>query len=279
MKKLKLFAFITASFLLLVSASVWEGAAAGGEDLPENGLLLATNSFPVNTLVEVVNLENGKSATLIVSSPLENSGVMALLSRDAANAIGLESAGRIRMTEKDDQLDYSGFGEGQSISGDPDYTDYSLDGYDLALIPAETRPPEDWQEPDPEYIISAIPEIIEAPVIPESIVIPIIPVAPQPVITPEPQSSSITPVFSVPVIQNLERGRYYVQIGAYRKAATVESEISKVERNLPVAIMKTGNADDPIYRVLIGPLSLGESGVVLQRYKAIYNDAFLRVGN
>jgi hypothetical protein len=63
-------AIIAASVFLLVSASVWEGTAVVGESLPDNGFYLATNSFPVNTIVEVVNLENNKSAILIVSSSL-----------------------------------------------------------------------------------------------------------------------------------------------------------------------------------------------------------------
>jgi len=274
MKKINLLAAITASVFMLVSASVWEGAAAVGENFPETGLFLATNTFPVNTIVEVVNLENDKTVNLIVSSSLENSGVLALLSKDAAECIGLNSSGRIRMRENDDQLSYSGPGERRFFSGDPNYTS-DLDGLDLALIPAETRPPEDWQVPDPDYFISSIPAATTPPGIYEPPFFPVIPPVTQSVIPP---SASVTPRLSVPMIQNFERGSYYVQIGAYRKMQTVESEIAKVDMNLPVAIMQIDGADEPIYRVLIGPLKLGESGAVFQRYKEIYKDAFLRVG-
>jgi len=312
MKKACLFAAITASVFLLVSASVWEGTAVIGDNFPENGFYLATNSFPVNTIVEVTNLENNRTASLIVSSSLENSGLLALLSKDAADYIGLTSMGRIRMRERDDQVNYSGFGERRFFSGDPNYNAgednegmeeleslLGLDGYDLAMIAAELRPPEDWREPDPEYFISSIlsiletlsvpeiydiyetpepPETIQLPEIYEAPVITVIPSVPQPPIQPSVSANSTATRFSAPIIQSFERGMYYVQIGAYRTTQTVESEILKVDKNLPVVIMRIESEDGPIYRVLIGPLNFGESGAILQRYKAIYKDAFLRVG-
>jgi hypothetical protein len=173
------------------------------------------------------------------------------------------------------------------FSGDSNYSsgeNTGLDGYDLALIPAETRPPEDLREPDPDNFVSSIPliktpyEIYEPPVVNVISAIPERAVPP-----PAPVNSTTVTRFSAPLIQNFEIGMYYVQIGTYEKAQTVESEILKVEKNLPVAvmqtIMKTGNTEKLVYRVLIGPLKIGESGAVLQRYKEIYKDAFLRVGD
>jgi hypothetical protein len=304
MKKTISLAAIAVSVFMLVSASVWEGTAAVGENLPENGFYLATNSFPVNTIVEVVNLENNRSAILIVSSSLENSGLLALLSIDAAEYIGLNNMGRIRMRERDDQVTYSGLGERMFFSGDPNYStdgnagsertdagEYIVgeyftnpDGYDLAMIPAENRPPEDWKEPDSDYFIPPVPAApaIPANTIPPEIYIPpainVIPPVPERAAAPPAQAGSTTVRFSAPVIQSFERGMYYVQIGAYRTAQTVESEIIKVDKNLPVAVMRIESEDGPIYRVLIGPLNLGEGGAVLQRYRAIYKDAIIRVG-
>jgi hypothetical protein len=293
-KKISLLTAITASVFMLVSASVWEGAAVIGEDLPER--TLATTHLPVNTVVEVINLENNRSVILIVSSSpssLDNSGLLAMLSKDAADYIGLNNMGRIRMRE-DDQLNYPGLGERKFFSGDPDYgTDgntgneriyggehiVDLDGYDLAMIPAENRPPEDWQVPDPDYFISPITVTAVPSETYEESVITVIPPIPIPVVPSIPPAASTITSFSAPVIQNFERGMYYVQIGAYRTTQTVESEILKVDKNLPAAVMKIESEDGPIYRVLIGPLNLGEGGAVLQRYKAIYKDAILRVGN
>jgi len=289
MKKASLLAAIIVSIFTLISASVWEGAVGIDPGLPENGL--ATNSFPVNTIVEVINLENNTSANLIVSSSLDNSGLLALISKEAADYIGLSNMGRIRMKEKDDQLTYSGFGERSFFSGDPNYStggspgnesgDFitDLDGYDLAMVPAETRPPEGLYLPDPNYFIPPIsantaPSENYAPP-----VINVIPSVPQTVIPPSASASKTITQFSAPIIESFVKGMYYVQIGAYRTAQTVESEISKIEKNLPVALMRLESEDGPIYRVLIGPLNLGESGAILQRYKAIYKDSFLRVGN
>ena len=267
MKKAYLFAAVAASFFMMVSASEWEGPAAIGENFSGNGYYLATNYFPKNTLVEVVNLENDRTAIIIVSAALDNSKLLALLSKDAAAAIGLSNMGRIRMKEKDSQISYSGLGERGVFSGDTNYTS-DLEGYDLAFIPAEIRPPEDFREPDPGSFIPPISKTTEPPVV---AVIPMPPVV-----------TNATPRFSAPLIQNLESGSYYVQIGAYEKTQTVESEITKIEKNLPVAVMetvmKTGNAEKLVYRVLIGPLSLGESGPVFQKYRAIYKDAFLWIG-
>jgi len=304
MKKITLLAAITASVFMLVSASVWEGAAGIGINFPENGNYLATNSFPVNTIVEVVNLENNKSAILIVSSSLDNSGLLALLSADAADFIGLKDIGRIRMREKDDQVSYFGLGERRFFSGDPNYTaglytdnermgneDFftDLDDFDWAMITAEPRPPEDWREPDLDDFISPITvnsgTANSENKLPSDINKPSDTIGTTSTSTNFNQSgqpfasvNSTTDLSSL-LIQSFERGMYYVQIGAYKTTQTVQSEIHKVDNNLPVAIMKIGSAEEPIYRVLIGPLNLGEGGAVLQRYKATYKDAFIRIGN
>jgi len=289
MKKASLLAAIIVSIFTLVSASVWEGAVGIDPDLPENGL--ATSSFPVNTIVEVINLENNISANLIVSSSLDNSGLLALISKEAADYIGLSNMGRIRMREKDDQVTYTGFGERSFYSGDPNYgtggnpgnergdfiTD--LDGYDLAMVPAETRPPEGLYLPDPNYFIPPVSSNTAPSENYEPPAVNIIPPVPQTVIPPAASANTTITQFSAPIIQSFVKGMYYVQIGAYRTAQTVESEILKIEKNLPVALMRLESEDGPIYRVLIGPLNLGESGAILQRYKATYKDAFIRVGN
>ena len=275
MKKVNIFAVITVSIYMLVSASVWEGTASIEENFPENGPYLATNHFPKNTLVEVINLESNKSATLIVYAPLDNSKLLAVLSREAADSIGLTDLGRIRMKEKDDQISYSSLGERRVYSGDFDYTS-DLDGYDLSLVPADNRPPEDSRGPDPGSFIPSIPNVAAQP-----LVVTAIPAIPEQ-LPPPVAVNATTPRFSAPLIQSFEKGSYYVQIGAFEKIQTVESEIQKIDKNLPVAVMETvmvtGNTEKLVYRVLIGPLNLGESGTVFQKYKAIYKDAFLRIG-
>ena len=111
-----------AALVFLPGASVWEGAAAVSMDFPESGLYVATNSFPRNTVVELTNLETGKTVRVIVTAGLDTPGLLALVSREAADVIGLRSRtiGRIRMIAMQDPIAFSRFSE-EYRSGDPDY--------------------------------------------------------------------------------------------------------------------------------------------------------------
>jgi hypothetical protein len=110
------------ALLLFTGASVWEGSAAvsvAGE-LPEGAYYVATNSFPRNTVVDVTNLENGRTIRVIVAAGLDSPGLLAMLSRNAATAIGvqLRGIGRIRMTAPSDPVAFSRFTEERELSGD-----------------------------------------------------------------------------------------------------------------------------------------------------------------
>ena len=390
MKKTFFLLCIPVLLFILSSATVWEGAAAvsSGGELPGNGLYIATNSFPLNTVVDVTNLENGLTTRATAFSNIENSpGLLALLSKDAADAIGIagRSLGRIRITQSANQMDLSRNSQGLNVSGDPDFNpaafvslnsiDFSanagaepdpensrtesgdlivdLPGYEdttyspdysiipepvpeavetatddntlpdyllnepqsgeLSLVPAETRPPEGNIALDSAYIIPEVPPVVSPAVSPvvypqsppavdaaavmidPSLIIDSIGSSPavnynellnQPS-SGDPFNNTVsmqdyTPVFtpfSAPLISNLERGKYYLQIAAYSKEETVRTELSKIDQNLPVAVMNAGNSEKPVYRILIGPVNLGESGALLQRFKTSYKDAFVRLGS
>jgi cell division protein FtsN len=113
------------ALVFCLGASVWEGAAAVGlnGELPEGGFYVATKSFPRNTVVDVTNLENGKTVRAIVASALDSPGLLTVLSREAADLIGLSSRsiGRVRMTMPSDPVAFSRFTEGLGSSGDPDF--------------------------------------------------------------------------------------------------------------------------------------------------------------
>jgi hypothetical protein len=108
--RITFFAALSASLVLLVSATVWEGVSAvvSKGDLPGN-YSVATNSFPKNTVVEITNLENGKMVRALVVSGLDASGFLATLSRKAADAIDLrrDYTCRIRMTRPSDEFAFS----------------------------------------------------------------------------------------------------------------------------------------------------------------------------
>ncbi|MDR0457269.1 MAG: hypothetical protein LBH20_11380 [Treponema sp.] len=110
--KTKFLMVICASLTLLVSATVWEGVTdvVSGKDLPGN-FSVATNSFPRNSVVDITNLENGKVVRVLVVSGLETTGLLATLSRNAADSIDLRgnSTGRIRITQPADDIAFSNF--------------------------------------------------------------------------------------------------------------------------------------------------------------------------
>ena len=399
MKKINLFVCICAAFVVFVNASVWEGAAAvaAGGELPESGLYMATNSFPVNTVVDVTNLDNGKTVRVTAVKGLESPGLLALLSKEAGSALDLQgqTPGRIRVSQATDPAALSRLAAGRNTSGDPDFDPAALaaqNGYDsnsagtdqnspaadtladtikaetaepivdlpddtqpamapapvqpavaeaaavqpdapqpavvqsvpaasstapaepavqppgvqnaeLILAPAENRPPDAGPKPDSAYII---PEISSAPasplVSPPAALSPLVPqdstsvymdpsLFIDPIKTtnakdvaesatqPVAQSDSYpVQIFTAPLITDLEKGSYYLQIAAFSKEESVRSVLSTMDNNLPLAIMNAGSAEKPVYRVLIGPVNLGESGALLRRFKSSYKDAFVRLG-
>jgi hypothetical protein len=68
-----------------------------------------------------------------------------------------------------------------------------------------------------------------------------------------------------------------VQLGAFRHPALVEAELGRIDRSYPLLIESSGTAEAPLYRILIGPMSEGESGAVLRQVRGLgFPDAFLR---
>jgi hypothetical protein len=140
----------------------------------------------------------------------------------------------------------------------------------VALVPAGERPPTSADDaglpadaevaPLGEAVVSARPTAAK----PESAAVP---------------ASREGPNFGAPVISDLETGKYYLQLGAFGKAEAVEAEIAKHGKAYPLAIQSSGSVEKPVYRVLVGPVNLGESGALLQRFKRSgYKDAFVKQG-
>ena len=114
--KVKVLILVIAAVFLFQSSSPWEGAAgvASNGELPISGFFIATNSFPRNTVVDITNIETGRSTRAIVGNNLNNSGLLAIVSRDAAQLIGMRagSVSRIRIVAPSDPLAYQRFTEG-----------------------------------------------------------------------------------------------------------------------------------------------------------------------
>jgi hypothetical protein len=125
MKKRLIFAFIiAASIFMFLGASPWEGSAAiapNGE-LPITGYYIATNAFPRNTVVDITNIETGRSTRVIVSNVLTSPGLLAIVSREAGELIGMRagSLSRIRIIQPSDPMAYMRFTQNMK-EGTPDF--------------------------------------------------------------------------------------------------------------------------------------------------------------
>ena len=137
----------------------------------------------------------------------------------------------------------------------------------IVLLPVESNPPA-VEEIEEETI-----EPIVAPVVEKSVT-----VVPEPMIlepSKETETSTSYQKYLVPSLQDLESGKYYIQIASLRDDKNIEEIISKYANNYPITIVP--NRAGTVKQVMVGPLSMDEYGVVLQRFKSYgYKDAFLR---
>ena len=141
----------------------------------------------------------------------------------------------------------------------------------IVLVPVESNPPA--VESTEEEIEEETIEPIVAPVVEKSVT-----VVPEPIIlepSKETETSTSYQKYLVPSLQDLESGKYYIQIASLRDDKNIEEIISKYANNYPITIVP--NRAGTVKQVMVGPLSMDEYGVVLQRFKSYgYKDAFLR---
>jgi len=141
----------------------------------------------------------------------------------------------------------------------------------LKLIPSQERVPQPDHQPfiPPEYFVPPISS-------PPSAVVEKKEPSPQPAVQPV---SKNTKPFNAPIVTSLERGKWYVQIGAYTKTGLMEEAVNRVGTTSPVVIHSVGTDANPMFRVMLGPFSQSESKTVQQRFKTKGYDTFLRSGN
>jgi len=115
---------ITLSLFTVTVLSSWEGAAAVAPEgeLPAVGFFIATNSFPRNIVVDITNLETNKTTRAIVANGLDNPGLLAIISREAAELIGMRrgAISTIKIVQPTEPVAYLRFAEG-AASGTPYY--------------------------------------------------------------------------------------------------------------------------------------------------------------
>ena len=79
--------------------SAWEGASAVGSatEFPPAGLYAASDTFPRNSMVDVLNLDTGRRARLIVVRRLDIPGLFMTVSPEAAKDLGMDQNGTARL--------------------------------------------------------------------------------------------------------------------------------------------------------------------------------------
>ncbi|MDR0540185.1 MAG: hypothetical protein LBG74_06760, partial [Spirochaetaceae bacterium] len=171
-------AFFAAVIFLAFSGASWEGPSgiAPVGELPERGFYVTSGSFPANTVVDIVNLETGQTIQAIVRSGQSGPGGTALLSRDAADALGIaqRNGSRIRLNPPSEAIAFSRFTDGRSFSGDPDFDSRAFVRENALIrrreIIANDVYPRDSYSQDKPYVKpevdisqSAVPSIISPP--------------------------------------------------------------------------------------------------------------------
>jgi hypothetical protein len=164
---------MAAAVVTLIGASLWEGNAAVSPDILDRGYFVATNSFPINTIVDVTNLENGKKIRVMVVDGLDQPGLLLTLSRDAAETIGLslKSLGRVRMEQPSEEEAYSQF-----INGSPS----SVAATTAGTLPAKEAVPPPPVAAEPPPVEQTTPAVV-APSPPVEQTPPAVVAAPSPV--------------------------------------------------------------------------------------------------
>ena len=149
------------------SGSVWEGTASMSRygEFPATGYYGASNSFPRNTIIEVENVENGKTTSVIVADRLENPGLFLLLSKEAAAELKITQDEtvpvRVSLERQRDEM-------AESISSERPYTaDPDINPSAAVERTAEAEEQEEVPEEEPEEVAVADEQEEEPEVEPE----------------------------------------------------------------------------------------------------------------
>ena len=154
----------------------------------------------------------------------------------------------------------------------------------IVLIPTDSMPPvqneeEKTEEPSQtetsEEKTESFDELpAETPVEPDT------DTEEKPEITEKPEVEQSTEVLSyekymVGSLKDLESGKYYIQIATLSIDANIMEIVNKYSKNYPITIVPMAGGIRK--QIMVGPLSVDEYAVVLERFRSYgYKDAFLR---
>jgi hypothetical protein len=149
--------------LALPATAFWEGTAVASSygEFPQAGLYGACSSFPRNTLVEVENLENGRTVQVIVTGGLDNQGVFMALSPEASYELGIAAGmvARVRVSMPRKANDAVLRSDSPGLNEDPDLNPAALVSRERAKRGGELSEavPEATLEPSPGPAVAILP--------------------------------------------------------------------------------------------------------------------------
>lgn len=131
----------------------------------------------------------------------------------------------------------------------------------IVLVPADSMPPVPQESEESEVAQNV--EIEETAVTSEN----------EPEVEAKPELSYEK--YMVESLRNLESGKYYIQIATLSIDENIMEIVKKYGNNYPITIVPMAGGIRK--QIMVGPLSVDEYAVVLERFKSYgYKDAFLR---
>ncbi|RKX81159.1 MAG: hypothetical protein DRZ90_15435 [Spirochaetes bacterium] len=284
-------AVLTLFFLTFaISAqSVWTGNASvgGSSDFPGKSDVFraASNSFPEGTVLKVTNPRGGAEVDVTVTGRLKTPGIFILIEEEAASNIGLpfDHVLPVRVTpiaQASEVEPKAVLEETGELTEDTDYNPASGIPENPMVKPAESETivtynladekPEAENDKNSEYDASSgTPD--------ETAGSKIFFLTPSDLRPPEVPASVGKAEISEPVYTS-ENAEQYVQVGSYRSRTVLEDALNGLKAIAPVyplSVDSVSNKDGTIYKLLIGPLSPAEIGIVLKTARStVFPDAF-----
>jgi cell division protein FtsN len=132
------------------------------------------------------------------------------------------------------------------------------------------------------------PPVADAPVVAEQApdIKDTVPVEQAPVSTAEvpevPVAPPVSPVAATrPAMATgtLEKGKHYIQVGAYRTESVAADTVSVLRMDYVIVLETQAGSNARIWKIFVGPLGRDESGMALLRVRSLgFKDAFLKIG-
>ncbi|MBN2655844.1 MAG: hypothetical protein JXR86_02185 [Spirochaetales bacterium] len=78
------------------------------------------------------------------------------------------------------------------------------------------------------------------------------------------------------IVRELHNGGSYLQLGTYSDVEVLYSTIKSINESYPAIVLTMGSGNNQLYKLLIGPITRDEKGIVVTRFRSLgYGDAFL----